>query len=206
MYQLKINALRSGYGQEVVRALSASPYLGKSPLGPEFVDTRGFSLMFRRTGLPDVVEHFPFLREFLEAVLFPQSNAFYVNPLVMSKGSRVGAHVDCRLVVSRDVRIIPTVVSIYYAQADSRVQGGEITLNIGKDPEVSVYPESNSILHFKGDVIHSVSELRKCDKAWPRVCLVCEQYNLEEATLDAFPGFQIILDADVSPRVAAVSA
>jgi hypothetical protein len=150
--------------------------------------------------VPEVLSEFPYLRDFVETALFPNSNAFYVNPLIMQRGSRVGAHVDCRLIVEQDVRIIPNLVSIYYVSTADDAIGGALTLNVGTDAEVVIRPQQNDLLHFRGDVIHAVSEITS-DHV--RICVVCEQYNLPESLLATFPDFEIVLDEAFAPRVAA---
>jgi hypothetical protein len=198
MYHLKHDAFSKEYLDHVERSLLSSPYVGKSPLGPEFVETDGFSIVFRRTALRELINEFEYLREFLEAALFPKSNAFYLNPLIMKSGSRVDAHVDCRLVVTENVRIIPTLVSIFYVNAEEET-GGKLTLNVGTSSELVVCPKSNDLVHFQGNLIHSVSDVSAKDV---RISIVCEQYNLPESVLMGFPEYKIIQDEDLAPRVA----
>lgn len=175
-----------------------SPYLGKSPLGPEFVKTRGFSVVFRRSSLTRVKDSFPFLRAFLETAVFQSSNAFYVNPLLLSHQSRVDTHIDCRLLTEQNIRIIPNLVSILYVKAEAEMQGGELILNAGHEPEITLKLESNDLIHFIGNLVHKVTPVQSASQ---RICYVCEQYNLPEDALEAFPEFAILRDRDLAPRV-----
>jgi 2OG-Fe(II) oxygenase superfamily len=154
--------------------------------------------VFRRSKFADVVQEFPYLRAFLESATFPKSNAFYVNPLILTGSSRVDPHVDCRLVVTENVRIIPTLVSILYVRADKGMVGGSLTLNVGPDQEITIDPKANHLIHFRGDLVHSVSEVLG---EHTRISVVCEQYNLPEPVLLGFPEFEILHDRDVAPRV-----
>jgi len=201
MYKLIHDAAPAAYCASVCDALATSPYVGESPLGPEFVRTRGFSLIFRRSALDDVVEAFPYLGGFLDRVVFDACNAFYVNPVIMAAGSRVGDHIDCRLVESENVRIIPNLVSILYVQADPDARGGTLRLRIDPERSVAVQPRSGDLLHFKGSLIHAVDAL----EAGARISLVCEQYNLSDDVLCGFPEFEILQSADVAPRVSVLS-
>lgn len=193
MYAVKKHLFTEAYLSELMDKLVSSPYLARSPLGKEFVSTKGFSIVFTRSELQIVLSEFPYLKPFLENVLFDKCNAFYVNPLFLEGGSRVDPHIDCRLVTSENVRIIPNLVSVLYVYVESDIDGGEFILNVGGDNEEPIKPITNHLLYFRGNIIHSVNEVRGSSK---RVSLVCEQYNLPESILEAFPSFQIIEGKD----------
>ncbi|MFZ5479048.1 MAG: 2OG-Fe(II) oxygenase [Myxococcota bacterium] len=184
-------------------ALLTDPHLGKSPLGAEFVNTRGFSIVFRRSALEEVKAHFPYLAEFLTGSMFPASNAFYVNPLVLEGTSRVDTHVDCRLVASQNVRIIPNLVSVLYVEVDPSMLGGDLVLQVEPGRTFAIRPSTNDLLHFLGTLVHSVTPVESPSR---RISVVCEQYNLPEEVLEGFPEFQVICDNDVAPRVSMSSA
>lgn len=198
MYKKISGAFSEDYIQSAQRHFLQSPYLGKSPLGAEFIKTRGFSIVFRRSSLCRVVEQFQFLKVFLEKVIFDSCNAFYVNPLLLSDHSRVEAHVDCRLLAKEDLRIVPNLVSILYLKADREMIGGELVLNVGHERELSLKLQSNDLIHFVGDIVHKVTPVQG---AVDRICFVCEQYNLPEEALDAFPEYALLRDKDLAPRV-----
>lgn len=193
MYAIKKYAFSEEYLSELMQHLISSPYLASSPLGKEFVDTKGFSIVFTRSELDNVLKSFPYLKIFLDTVLFPKCNAFYINPLILCSGSRVDPHVDCRLVVSENARIIPNIVSVLYVHAEPNISGGEIVLNVGGDEETTIKPLTNYLLHFRGNIIHSVREVKGLYK---RVSLVCEQYNLTDSVLRGFSNFEVIPGED----------
>lgn len=200
-HHVKQNAFSSDYLLHVEEQLLASPHIGPSPLGKEFVNTRGFSIVFRRSSLDDVTENFSYLADFLSCSLFPSSNAFYINPLILSCGSRVEQHVDCRLLARENLRIIPNIVSILYVKVDPAMLGGELRLYTDSDNYFAHNPKTNDLVHFLGTLVHSVGEVRTPSS---RICIVCEQYNLPDQVLGGFPEFQIIHDKDVAPRLALV--
>lgn len=198
MYKKISAAFSEDYIQSAERSFLASPYLGKSPLGAEFIKTKGFSLVFRRSSLNRVMEQFQFLRAFLEEVVFKTCNAFYVNPLLLSDHSRVETHVDCRLLPEQDLRIVPNLVSILYVKADPEMIGGELVLNVGHENELTLKLQSNDLIHFIGETVHKVTPVQG---AVNRICFVCEQYNLPEEALQAFPEYALLRDKDLAPRV-----
>jgi hypothetical protein len=196
-YSISKDVMTSGDLQKIIDGICECKYLGKSPLGQEFVRTLGFSIVFRREALEDVVRHFPFLEVFLKTVIFCECNAFYVNPLVLHASSKVKAHIDCRLLPG-DIRIIPNLVSIFYAEISKDMQGGRLILNVGASNQVALTPEANSVVHFLGSTVHCVSKIKNPKR---RISLVCEQYNLEEEILKGFPYCKVITDIDSAPRV-----
>jgi hypothetical protein len=197
LYRKTHNEFKNSYLNELQREILSSRYLGKSPLGDEFVETQGFSVVFRRSQRKAVVEAFGYLDTFLTKVLFPSSNAFYINPLVLRKDSRVDTHIDCRLLAKENVRIIPNLVSILYIHVGEALSGGHLLLNAGLDNEITVIPRSNDLLHFPGRMIHKVTELKGPGL---RVALVCEQYNLPDPILESFPEFAILRGQDLAPQ------
>ncbi len=203
MYKLKHNAFPAEYLEQLETALLDSPYLGDSPLGDEFVSTLGFSIVFRRSRLDEVLARFSYLSTYLETVVFESSNAFYINPVVMNakpgETSRVEPHVDCRFLEPQNVRIVPNLVSVLYVRGAS--EGGELCFHPGTAEEKRLRPQTNDLLHFVGDLVHSVSEVPP--SAPVRISLVCEQYNLTAPALAAFPEFAVLQTHDLAPRVPA---
>lgn len=188
-YRLAPSGLEDAYLTALEGALLASPHFGPSPLGSEFVDTKGFSIVFRRSALGRVIEQFPYLEAFLAACMFRSSNAFYVNPLMLHRGSRVDPHVDCRLVATQDVRIVPTLVSVLYVRAAPEMKGGALRLAAGRPDEIVVRPARSDLLHFVGKLVHSVDPIESDHE---RISVVCEQYHLEPDVLAGFPELDII--------------
>lgn len=183
--------------EAVKSEILGSKYLGKSPLGPEFVKTQGFSIVFQRPAFERVTALFPAFESVFERLLFGSCNAFYINPLVMAEQSRVEPHIDCRSLPERGCRIIPNLVSVFYVQAEG-LSGGELVLGSGRDDCVAITPASNELLVFPGALIHHVEALTGHGQ---RISLVCEQYHLDAELLSAFPEFMVLRDKDLAPRV-----
>ena len=202
VYHREQGAFRTDYIDKLALALRSNEFVGPSPLGPEFVNTEGFSLVFRRDALAEVISGFPVLEEYLSRVIFDSCNAFYLNPLIMRRSSAVRSHIDCRLIESENIRVIPNLVSILYVRADPDVKGGNLTFNVENDSVVSLKPNSNDLVYFRGDVVHSVSEIKENTT---RISLVCEQYNLSQDLLCRFPHLSLITDSDLLPRVSPIS-
>jgi len=176
------------YRQELISSILTSEHFGPSVLGAEFVDTTGLSLVFRREYVVAVASNFPLLSPILELAMFDTSNAFYVNPLVLDKRSSVGEHIDCRFIASSGVRVLPTVVSVYYAEIDETMSGGDLVF-VTDDGEVAVRPRANEVVHFIGTARHYVSQIESNHR---RVSVVIEQYNLDDISLLAFPECHLV--------------
>jgi hypothetical protein len=191
-YRLEKRAVGPDILEAIERSLERSDYVGASPLGAEFVLTQGFSLVFTRENMDAVAEAFPFLRHFLDTVVFPTSNAFFLNPLIMRSGSQVRPHIDCRLLDEQNLRIIPNLVSILYVRVSPEMKGGDIVLGSNRADAVTLRPGSGDVLHFRGDIVHHVTPILSEDT---RLCVVCEQYRLTDEVLDGFPALDVITDS-----------
>jgi hypothetical protein len=201
-YAVSPGLLTAAQRDELTEGIVSSKFFGASALGKEFIDTSGFSLVFKRQALGTVCGQFPYMRQLLQSVLFDSCNAFYVNPLVMFGGSRVDAHIDCRLMTDSHTRIIPNLVSVYYAEASPRMTGGRLILNPGAENEMVIAPNTGDIVHFLGSTVHGVEEVKTRDR---RVSVVCEQYNLSDSILDIFPSCDVVTGATVFARLSALS-
>ncbi len=87
-------AFSQTYLSELRGEISASPYFAINNLNRDFVGTKGFSLVFRRSHLAEVKQRFPYFKLYLARSLQPECNAFYLNPLLLKLGSRVDPHID----------------------------------------------------------------------------------------------------------------
>lgn len=185
----------------LIEGVIQSEYFGESVLGNEFVKTNGFSLVFRREGMGLLFDKFSYLRPLLQCILFESCNAFYVNPLVLHDGSRVDAHIDCRLITPGDIRIIPNLVSVYYADVAPDMVGGALILNSSEDSNVRIAPSNGSLVHFLGSTIHRVEAVSSGGR---RVSVVCEQYHLDELHLCNFPVCEVLASGSNRMRVNAL--
>lgn len=201
-YSVSRGILDESARQSLIEGIVQSEFLGDSVLGDEFVRTFGFSLVFRRDGLPALLERFHFMAPLLSAALFEGCNAFYVNPLVLHGDSRVDPHIDCRLITPGDIRIVPNVVSVYYAEVSPHMVGGGLVMNVGAENEVVFVPSSGELVHFLGSTIHRVQPV--CSRH-RRISVVCEQYHLEGATLERFPVCDVLASVmRDQPAIAAI--
>ena len=164
-----------------------SPYLSASQLSESFSQTRGFSVVFKRSGMERLENSFPFLAKYLELILVDSCNAFYLNPLVLEQGVGVKPHIDSSL-STEELKLNPQIVSVFYVSVPEDMKGGELVLQKRNGQTAQIKPQSNSLLHFKGDLKHFVNPVQSCQ---PRISLVCEQYQLSEENLKKFFEFKI---------------
>ncbi len=168
----------------------SSPYLAANNLTGDFVGTRGFSVVFNRAGMAQLVKDFPAFAPYLETLLDPGCNAFYLNPLILSGGSRVDPHIDRSLRAYCKTVDTPLQVSVLYVEVPPDLKGGELLLWQGKRQVGRVRPRVNTLVRFQGDLSHEVTAVAQavCGR---RLSLVCEQYDLEPAALAQIPAYRI---------------
>jgi predicted 2-oxoglutarate/Fe(II)-dependent dioxygenase YbiX len=157
-------------------------------LNRDFIGTKGFSLVFQRSGLGEVEQQFPFFKPYLNIALQPTCNAFYLNPLLLQTGSRVDPHIDRSLRSYCKTIEPPALVSVLYVQVPATLQGGELVLRHNKRQVGQIRPQLNTLLYFQGNLTHSVNEVTS---PGTRLSLVCEQYSLSETELLEIPEFTI---------------
>jgi hypothetical protein len=172
----------------LAKHIQTSPYLESSPEGASFVGTRGFAVIFRRSGIPQVVQTFPWLTDYLALVLKQGCNAFYLNPLLLRAGSQVEAHIDCSISSYPGVLVCPRLVSVLYLQVPDNLQGGTLVLEQEGEWSLTLRPQEGYLLHFLGYLTHSVSAMQSPGE---RISLICEQYTLEETLLRRIPEMDI---------------
>ena len=150
--------------------------------------TKGFSVVFQRSGLAQVEQQFPFFKPYLNLALQPTCNAFYLNPLLMKEGSRVEPHIDRSLRSYFKTIEPPALVSVLYVQVPSDMKGGELVLHCHKRQVGQIKPQMNTLLYFQGNLTHSVNPVKTPGN---RLSLICEQYSLSEAELQEIPQFTV---------------
>jgi hypothetical protein len=182
------NAFPAGYLNDLRGEILACPYFAINNLNRDFIGTKGFSVVFQRSHLPDVIRQFPFFKLYLEQALEPACNAFYLNPLLLQQGSRVDPHIDRSLRSYCKTVEPPAIVSVLYVQVPPNLRGGELVLRNHKYQVGQIQPKSNTLLCFQGDLTHSVNPVQTPGE---RLSLVCEQYTLDEAELREIPAFRI---------------
>jgi predicted 2-oxoglutarate/Fe(II)-dependent dioxygenase YbiX len=176
------------YLSELQGQILACPYFAVNNLNRDFVGTKGFSIVFRRSHLTEVKQRFPYLKLYLDRVVQQECNAFYLNPLLLGLGSRVDPHIDRSLRSYCETIAPPVVVSVLYVEVPTDLEGGELVLRSHKRQIGQIRPQPNTLLFFQGDLTHSVNPVTS---QGIRLSLVCEQYNLENAQLREIPELQL---------------
>jgi 2OG-Fe(II) oxygenase superfamily len=185
-YHLHPDALSIAYLAKLQRKILACPYFAVNNLNRDFVGTKGFSVVFRRSHITTVEQQFPYFKNYLDRALQPDCNAFYLNPLLLKTGSRVDPHIDRSLRSYCKTVEPPMVVSVLYVDVAEDLQGGELVLRSNKRQVGKISPQTNTLLFFQGDLTHSVNAV-----VGERLSLVCEQYNLEDSELEDIPEFRL---------------
>jgi 2OG-Fe(II) oxygenase superfamily len=187
-YSQHPQAFAIAYINDLRGEILACPYLTINNLNRDFIDTKGFSVVFQRSEIAKVKRQFPFFKLYLDLALQPTCNAFYLNPLLLQKGSRVDPHIDRSLRSYCKTVEPPMVVSVLYLQVPPNLQGGELVLRNYKKQIGQIKPEINTLIYFQGDLTHSVKAVKTPGM---RLSLVCEQYNLSENELEEIPEFAV---------------
>lgn len=187
-FQLQTNVLPNNYLNDLWGEIQASPYFAINNLNRDFINTKGFSVVFQREGLKTVEQKFPFFKPYLDLALQSNCNAFYLNPLLLKEGSRVDPHIDRSLRSYCKTIEPPSVVSVLYVRIPENMEGGELVLKSPKRQVGQVKPQTNTLLYFQGDLTHSVNAVKTSGN---RLSLVCEQYNLSESELREIPEFTL---------------
>ena len=182
------NTFSATYLSELQGQILSCPYFAVNNLNRDFVNTKGFSVVFQRSHLAAVEQQFPYFKAYLDRALLPECNAFYLNPLLLKTGSKVDPHVDRSLRSYCKTINPPLFVSVLYVEVPSDLRGGELILRSPKRQVGKIAPQSNTLLYFQGDLTHSVNAV---SSSGMRLSLVCEQYSLEDDQLEEIPPFEI---------------
>ena len=187
-YCLQKNIFPPEYLSKLQGQILACPYFAVNNLNRDFVGTKGFSIVFQRSGVAEVERLFPFFKPYLSVALHSTCNAFYLNPLMLKEGSRVDPHIDRSLRSYCKTIEPPDRVSVLYIQVPPDLVGGELVLRSSKRNVGQIRPQVNTLVDFQGDLTHSVNQVTSPGF---RLSLVCEQYSLSEKELEDIPEFTI---------------
>lgn len=187
-YRLETKVFSQDYLKDLQGQILSCPYFAVNNLNRDFVGTKGFSVVFRRSHLKTVTQKFPYFQEYLDRALQPECNAFYLNPLLLKMGSRVDPHIDRSLRSYCKTIEPPNVVSVLYVQVPEDIEGGELVLKSQKRQVGKIRPQGNMLLFFQGDLTHSVNGVTSSGF---RLSLVCEQYSLDAQELEDIPEFKL---------------
>lgn len=187
-YQIQNNVLSDRYLKKLWSNINSNSYFVVNNLNRDFVNTKGFSVVFRRDGLSRVEQTFPFFKPYLEIALQPDCNAFYLNPLLLEEGSRVDPHIDRSLRSYCKTIDPPFLVSVLYVRIPNNMNGGELILKSAKRQVGKITPQTNSLVYFQGDLTHCINPVKTIGN---RLSLVCEQYALTPNELEDIPMFTV---------------
>jgi hypothetical protein len=187
-YQQYAQVFESEYLSQLQGQILACPYFAVNNLNRDFVGTKGFSVVFRRSHLATVAQRFPYFSDYLNRALQPECNAFYLNPLLLKSGSRVDPHIDRSLRSYCKTIEPPVIVSVLYVAVPQDLAGGELVLRSPKRLVAKISPQANHLLFFQGDLTHSINPVTT---SGIRLSLVCEQYDLDETQLEEIPELKI---------------
>jgi hypothetical protein len=187
-FQQQHNAFPSEYLNNLWGEIQACRYFAINNLNRDFVGTKGFSVVFTRSHISTVEQKFPYFKPYLDLALQSECNAFYLNPLQLQQGSRVDPHIDRSLRSYCKTVAPPALVSVLYVRLPLNMEGGELILKSYKRQLGQITPQINILLHFQGDLTHSVNPVKTPGN---RLSLVCEQYNLSAEELAEIPNFTV---------------
>jgi hypothetical protein len=187
-FQQQHNAFPSEYLNNLWGEIQACRYFAINNLNRDFVGTKGFSVVFTRSHISTVEQKFPYFKPYLDLALQSECNAFYLNPLQLQQGSRVDPHIDRSLRSYCKTVAPPALVSVLYVRLPLNMEGGELILKSHKRQLGQITPQINILLHFQGDLTHSVNPVKTPGN---RLSLVCEQYNLSAEELAEIPNFTV---------------
>jgi predicted 2-oxoglutarate/Fe(II)-dependent dioxygenase YbiX len=187
-YTTTQNVLTLEYLANLQGEILASPYFTTNNLNRDFVNTKGFSVVFRRSHIEQVITRFPFFKQYIHLALKPHCNAFYLNPLQLKSGSRVDPHIDRSLRSYCKTIEPPETVSVLYVNIPPDLSGGELILSDHRKHQIGkINPQNNMLVHFQGHLTHAVNAVKS---EGLRLSVVCEQYCLREELLE-IPEFTV---------------
>jgi hypothetical protein len=178
-YQTQPQAFSADYLHNLRGEIQSCRYMATNNLNRDFVATQGFSAVDRQ---------FPYFKPYLDRALLSGCNAFYLNPLVLKQGSRVDPHIDRSLRSYCKTIDPPQQVSVLYVQVPEPLTSGELVLQRGRQRVAEIQPQTGLLLHFQGNLTHSVNAMTDPGS---RLSLVCEQYALDDRELRDIPEFAI---------------
>lgn len=187
-HTLQADACDADYLFELQKQIRSSRYFAVNNLNRDFVGTRGFSVVFRRSAQGRVIEQFPWLERYMKLALREDCNAFYLNPLQLTEGSHVAPHIDRSLHAYVADVLPPLEVSVLYIEVPTGLRGGGLVLRRGKKFLGRVTPVEGLLLQFHGDLQHSID---KVETPGLRLSLVCEQYRLDKSELAGMPDYVV---------------
>lgn len=188
-------------------------------LGGSFKNAYGLTFIFKPEFRKNVYARFPYLKNFIEAIIADDINIYFINSLIIRDDGGIGIHLDGSIGKFDPKNFsCPERVSVLYIDVPE-MSGGELRLfqKAGKFEKAaggqlglqeltgahrstqpftlmaSIQPVKNKLVHFRGNLLHEVTPVIKTrqDDKRLRISLVCEQYNINPENLYKYPDFEI---------------
>jgi len=190
LFQQQQGLFEPAYLDRLTQDLLASPYLAHNVLNARFASTEGFSVIFQTQELPRVLGDFPFLQTYLNHLVRPEINLYYLNALALNQSARVERHIDHSIRGYGEELPFPQRVSVLYVSIPAMVGGALQIYDPAENPLTEIQPQTGLWLHFRGDLKHAISPVQSLPEATtPRLSLVCEQYALSPSELASVPEY-----------------
>jgi hypothetical protein len=192
-YTRRAEALPEGAVAAIREAVLTSPYMSVNNLNMRFSGTYGFSVVFRRDTLDQVLAAFPAFAPFLHLALRDDCNAYFLNPLLISDGAGVMPHHDFSLNTYVPEVPAPKAVSVLYVDVPAGMVGGALRLYQGDRLLRELTPRARALTTFRGDLRHEVTAVTAGAPTIydARLSLVVEQYRLSDMQLAQVPAMHI---------------
>lgn len=176
---------------QVQEGIKRSPFLAPNVLNERFSTTQGFSIIFKASESQQVAKYFEYMTPYLNQVVKPEFNLYYLNALVLEKSAKVDRHIDHSIRGYNPDLPFPKQVSVFYVDIPD-MSGGELLLYDTQDQvQHRITPQTNAFLRFPGHLKHGIEAIEDLPPKTARISLVCEQYRLNRSQLAYVPDFTI---------------
>lgn len=192
-YTRRAEALAEREVAAIREAVLTSPYMSVNNLNMRFSGTYGFSVVFRRDTLAQVIAAFPAFAPYLRQALRDDCNAFFLNPLLIADGAGVMPHHDFSLNTYVAEVPAPKAVSVLYVDVPAGMVGGALRLYQGDRLLRDLPPRPRALITFRGDLRHEVTPVTAGAPTIydARLSLVVEQYRLSDSQLSRVPAMHV---------------
>ena len=205
-YTATPNLLQPEQVAQLIEDISQHPLLSENLLDQVFEGSKGFSLVWKKGLRSDheLSTNYGWLDSFLKAIIEPDTNAWYLNPLVINQSGDIGAHKDQSLQPYCGQQIYPRWVSVLCLEIGPDSSGGVLELYWEGAKIAVIDSKPNQLVRFVGDLDHLVTPYSGTS---PRITVVCEQYKLNPEQLEKVPEWSELSRAiqPESPRKAQLS-
>ena len=170
-----------------------------------FSKTRGFVVKFNKEGVDSFLNHPDYgdcYGDLFEKMRLPETNAYVFNALLCelsdyddwkNNQTSVGLHLDQTIGLQglkADHQFLAHQVNVLYVDVAADMKGGELEgWRYGSGdlkqsdllkPHLSIKPEKNKLVMFRGDSFHQVKAYHTSESTTKRLSLVLEQYKISD--------------------------